>query len=217
MGMTIYALFAASAPSLDPLVGGFAAHVEGWRWTIWEIMWCHTRLAILLFPERSAAKLYRRARRLRKATGNPSVKSASEIAAAAMTPRDLAVDVLPKYTDKGELKLEERMPIAIVGASILPVCLFWFGWTSRASVHWILPIIGSSLFGTASFLLNYLADASPAYAASVLAGNDCIRSMRARSLALLACAFVLIPSLLYKYGEHIRMASKRALHDYNDD
>ena len=33
-------------------------------------------------------------------------------------------------------------------------------------------------------------------------------------LALLACAFVPIPILLYKYGERIRMASKRARHDY---
>ncbi|KAI9430831.1 putative caffeine resistance protein 5 [Lactarius indigo] len=321
-GMTIYGLFATSAPSLGPLVGGFAAHVEGWRWTIWEIMWLAGATLVLLFfffPETSAANiLYRRARRLRKATGNPSIKSASEIAAAAMTARDVAVDALirpfslnfqepivfifniyialiysllyiffesfpivfvgiyhwreqmlglsflgiligtcviippffaylyfvqePKYNTKGELKPEERMPIAIVGALILPICLFWFGWTSRASVHWIVPIIGSSLFGIAALLLfnavlNYLADAYPAYAASVLAGNDCIRSMfgagfplfaramyrnlgvgRASTvLALLACAFVPIPILLYKYGEHIRMASKRARHDYNYD
>jgi len=33
-------------------------------------------------------------------------------------------------------------------------------------------------------------------------------------LALLACAFVPIPVLLYKYGEGIRMASKRARHDF---
>ena len=33
----------------------------------------------------------------------------------------------PKYNDKGELKLEERMPIATVGALLVPICLFWFG------------------------------------------------------------------------------------------
>ena len=83
-------------------------------------------------------------------------------------------------------------------------------------------------------VLNYLADAYPTYAASVLAGNDFIRSMFGAAfplfakamyvnlgvgwastlLALLACAFVPIPILLYKYGERIRMASKRARHDY---
>ncbi|KAI9430829.1 putative caffeine resistance protein 5 [Lactarius indigo] len=319
-GMTLWGLFATCAPSLGPLVGGFAAHVEGWRWTIWEIMWLSGATLVLLFfffPETSAANiLYRRAKRLRKATGNPSIKSASEIAAATMTPRDVAVDILirpfalnfqepivlvlniyigliyallyiwfesfpivfigiyhwreqmlglsflgifvgvfilippffaylyyvqePKYNEKGELKPEERMPIAIVGAFIVPVCLFWFGWTSRASVHWIVPIMGSSLFGMAALLLfnavlNYLADAYPTYAASVLAGNDFIRSMfgagfplfagamyrnlgvgwASTLLALLSCAFIPIPILLYKYGEHIRMASKRARHDYD--
>jgi DHA1 family multidrug resistance protein-like MFS transporter len=232
-GMTLWGVFATCAPSLGPLVGGFAAHVEGWRWTIWEIMWLSGPTLVLLFfffPETSASNiLYRRAKRLRKVTGNPSIKSASEIAAAAMRPRDLAVEVLvrpfalnfqepivlilniyigliyallyiwfesfpivfigiyhwreqmlglsflgifvgtlilippffaylyfvqePKYNDKGELKPEERMPIAIFGAFIVPICLLWFGWSSRANVHWIVPIIGSGLFGIAALLL----------------------------------------------------------------
>ncbi|KAF8259744.1 MFS transporter [Lactarius quietus] len=319
-GMTLWGVFATCAPSLGPLVGGFAAHAEGWRWTIWEIMWLSGATLVLLFfffPETSAsAILYRRAKRLRKATGNPSIKSASEIAAAAMRPRDIAVEVLvrpfalnfqepivlvlniyigliyallyiwfesfpivfigiyhwreqmlglsflgifvgtivlippffaylyfvqePKYNEKGELKPEERMPVAIFGAFIVPISLFWFGWTSRASVHWIVPIIGSGLFGVAALLLfnavlNYLADAYPTYAASVLAGNDFIRSMFGAAfplfagamyrnlgvgwastlLALLSCAFIPIPILLYKYGDRIRMASKRARHDYD--
>jgi DHA1 family multidrug resistance protein-like MFS transporter len=319
-GMTLWGVFATCAPSLGPLVGGFAAHVEGWRWTIWEIMWLSGATLVLLFfffPETSASNiLYRRAKRLRKVTGNPSIKSASEIASAAMRPRDLAVEVLvrpfalnfqepivlvlniyigliyallyiwfesfpivfigiyhwreqmlglsflgifvgtlvlippffaylyfvqePKYNDKGELKPEERMPIAIFGAFIVPICLLWFGWSSRANVHWIVPIIGSGLFGIAALLLfnavlNYLADAYPTYAASVLAGNDFIRSMFGAAfplfagamyrnlgvgwastlLALLSCAFIPIPILLYKYGDRIRMASKRARHDYD--
>jgi DHA1 family multidrug resistance protein-like MFS transporter len=166
-----------------------------------------------------------------------------------------------KYNDKGELKPEERMPIAIVGAFLIHICLFWFRLSSRASVHWIAPIIGSSFFGIAAILLfvsatspalalhlhvtdlshnqnaalNYLADAYPTYAASVLAGNDFIRSMfgaglplftgamyrnlgvgwASTLLALLGCMFVPVPILLYKYGERIRMASKRACHDYD--
>ncbi|KAI0255604.1 major facilitator superfamily domain-containing protein [Lactifluus subvellereus] len=307
-GMTLWALVPFSVVSL-----------QGWRWTIWELLWLSAATFVLLlffYPETSASNiLYRRASRLRKATGNSSIRSASEIAIAAMSPRDLAVDVLvrpitlnfqepivlvlniyigliyallyiwfesfpvvfigiyhwreqllglsflgifvgalivmppffaylyyvqePKYNDKGELKPEERMPVAILGAFLIPICLFWFGWTSRASVHWIVPIIGSSLFSIAALLLfnavlNYLADAYPTYAASVLAGNDFMRSMfgagfplfagamyrnlgvgwASTLLALLACAFVPIPILLYKYGERIRMASKRARHDY---
>jgi DHA1 family multidrug resistance protein-like MFS transporter len=59
----------------------------------------------------------------------------------------------PKYNVNGELKPEERTPVAIVGALLVPVCLFWFGWTSRECVHWIVPIIGSSLFSVAALLL----------------------------------------------------------------
>jgi DHA1 family multidrug resistance protein-like MFS transporter len=84
-------------------------------------------------------------------------------------------------------------------------------------------------------VLNYLADGYPTYAASVLAGNGFIRSMfgagfplfagamyrnlgvgwASTLLALLVCTFVPVPILLYKYGKRIRMASKRAHHDYD--
>ena len=231
-GMTVWGVFAPSAPSLGPLLGSFSARFEGWRLTIWELMWLSgaTLVLLLFFPETSASNiLYCRARRLRKAAGNPSIMSASEIAAAAMSPRDLAADVLvrpsalnfqepivfalnvyigliyallyvwfesfpfvflgiyhwreqllglsslgffvsefivmppffaylhyvqePKYNDEGGLKPEERMPVAVVGVLLVTICFFWFGWTSRESVYWIVPIIGSSLFSVAALLL----------------------------------------------------------------
>ena len=51
-----------------------------------------------------------------------------------------------------------------------------FGWSARPEVHWIVPIIGSAFFSMGAALLfnsvlNYLPDAYPADAASVLAGN----------------------------------------------
>jgi len=45
----------------------------------------------------------------------------------------------PKYNDRDELRPDERIPVAIVGALLVPICLFWFGWASRSSVHWIVP------------------------------------------------------------------------------
>lgn len=42
---------------------------------------------------------------------------------------------------------EFRLPPAIAGAVLVPIGLFWFGWTTYASVHWIVPIIGSAIFG----------------------------------------------------------------------
>jgi multidrug resistance protein len=42
---------------------------------------------------------------------------------------------------------EYRLPPAIVGALLVPAGLFLFAWTTYASVHWIVPIIGSAIFG----------------------------------------------------------------------
>jgi uncharacterized membrane protein YbhN (UPF0104 family) len=42
---------------------------------------------------------------------------------------------------------EFRLPPAILGGVLVPVGLFWFGWTTYASVHWVVPIVGSGIFG----------------------------------------------------------------------
>lgn len=129
----------------------------------------------------------------------------------------------PKFNDKGELQPEWRLPPAFVGGFAIPICLFWFGWSARPDIHWIMPIIGSGFFSIGAFLLfnsvlNYLADAYPAYAASVLAGNDFFRSSFGAAFPLfatamyenegvgnassilggIAIAFIPIPFLLFK-------------------
>ncbi|KAI0044867.1 putative caffeine resistance protein 5 [Auriscalpium vulgare] len=318
-GIAIWGLFGVAAPSMGPLVGGFAVHAKGWKWTIWELMWLSAFTSTILFffyPETSSSNiLYRRAARARRLAQNPAIQSQPEIDAAHMTAGDVAMMMLvrpftlnfqepivlalnmylaliyallycwfesfplvfggvygfapqhigiaylgvlvgslvvippyfaylyyyqePQYTEKGELKPEERMPSAIVGAFFIPLCMFWFGWSARASVHWIMPVIGSAFFSVGGVLLfnsvlNYLADAYPLFAASVLAGNDLMRSMFGAAfplfagamyrhlgigwastlLGLLSCLFVPIPILLYIYGERIRLVSKRARHDY---
>ncbi|THX81670.1 putative caffeine resistance protein 5 [Aureobasidium pullulans] len=145
----------------------------------------------------------------------------------------------PQFDDKGDLKPEKRLPPACVGAFMIPTCLFWFGWSARADIHWIMPIIGSAFFSMGSVLLfnsvlNYLPDAYPEYAASVLAGNDFMRSafgagfpLFARAmyndlgvnwvsstLGFLAIAFIPIPFALYFYGETLRKKySKHARKD----
>lgn len=89
--------------------------------------------------------------------------------------------VEPRFNENGELKPEIRLESAIVGSFCLPICLFWFGWTAKASIPWIVPIIGTSFFIIGAFLsfigvLNYLGDAYPARFASISAGNDLFRS-----------------------------------------
>lgn len=145
----------------------------------------------------------------------------------------------PKFNENGELKPELRLPPAFFGAFAIPICLFWFGWTSRPDIHWIVPIIGTAWFSSGAFLLfnavlNYLADAYPSQAASVMAGNDFLRSnvgagfplfasamfrklgvdWASSLLGFLSIAFIPIPFLLYKYGHILRYKSKYAKKDF---
>jgi hypothetical protein len=43
---------------------------------------------------------------------------------------------------------EFRLPPAIFGSLLVPPGLFMFAWTTYPSIHWIVPIIGSAIFGT---------------------------------------------------------------------
>lgn len=143
-----------------------------------------------------------------------------------------------QFDDQGNVAPEKRLMPALIGCFFVPICLFWFGWSSRPSVHWIVPIIGSGFFGVAAFslfnaVLPYLSDAYPDNVASVLAGNDLMRSAfgagfplfasamfknlgipwASSTLAFLGIAFIPIPFALYKFGKQIRHKSKNARKD----
>lgn len=47
----------------------------------------------------------------------------------------------------GSSEPEFRLPPAIMGALLVPIGIFMFGWTTYRSVPWIVPIIGSAIFG----------------------------------------------------------------------
>ena len=42
---------------------------------------------------------------------------------------------------------EFRLPQVMLGSVLVPAGLFWFAFTTYKSVHWIVPIIGSGVFG----------------------------------------------------------------------
>lgn len=42
---------------------------------------------------------------------------------------------------------EFRLPSVIIGSALVTVGLFWFAWTTLSWVHWIVPIVGSCIFG----------------------------------------------------------------------
>jgi hypothetical protein len=55
--------------------------------------------------------------------------------------------ILKHMAKKGEMKPEYRLPPLVPGAFLIPIGLFWYGWTAEAKVHWILPIIGTCFVG----------------------------------------------------------------------
>lgn len=83
-----YALAAWSAsafagPALGPVMAAFAVTNSSWRWPMYELLIAAGSSFIILFvflPETSADTiLLKRARRLRRSTRNPALRSESEI------------------------------------------------------------------------------------------------------------------------------------------
>ncbi|GAA5936674.1 MFS transporter [Sporobolomyces koalae] len=83
--MAIWSVGAVCGPVLGPVVGAAAAQANGWKWTIWELMWLSGFSFIvmsLFLPETYGPNiLYKRARRLRKLTGNPLIMTKEELEA----------------------------------------------------------------------------------------------------------------------------------------
>lgn len=139
---------------------------------------------------------------------------------------------------EGKAEPEYRLPSAILGSFLVTIGLFWFGWASFPWVHWIMPIIGSGIFGAGTLLVfsgtfSYLVDAYPLYAASSLAANALARCSFAAAfplfglqmyeklgnqwatslLAFLTVAMLPFPYLFYKFGKRIRAHSRMATTD----
>lgn len=82
-GLTFWSCAAYAGPALGPLLSSFAVTRSTWRWSMYELLILGTFTYIMLFfclPETNPETiLLRRAVRLRKLTGNPSLRSQSEI------------------------------------------------------------------------------------------------------------------------------------------
>ena len=131
--------------------------------------------------------------------------------------------------------LEEyrRLPLLCVGGPLYAVSLFWLGWTTRHSIHWMVPCASGLVYGIGidlSFLAlnNYITDAYGIYASSALASSVLSRNVAAALLITLgaypmyeklgvnwACsllgficvALIPIPFVFIKYGPLLRKRS----------
>ncbi|KAJ6160857.1 Major facilitator superfamily domain general substrate transporter [Penicillium chermesinum] len=77
---------------------------------------------------------------------------------------------------------ESRLYFACGASVLLPIGLFWFGWTSYPSIHWISPAlaVGCATMGIFSVYLatfNYLADTYHRFASSAIAAQSCCRNL----------------------------------------
>lgn len=126
-------------------------------------------------------------------------------------------------------KPEFRLPLANIGAFLVPASLFWFAWTVEAEAPWLATIVSTLFYGVGQVLIvncvqNYYIDSFEKYAASAIAAGAVFRSvvggitpLLAPSLfdalgygwgvsvfAFLAVALAPAPVVFYTFGERIR-------------
>ncbi|KAF2716178.1 putative caffeine resistance protein 5 [Polychaeton citri CBS 116435] len=96
--LCVWALAATCGPALGPIISGFSVPAESWRWSLWEILWLSGPIFLVmvtLLPETSSANiLLRRARRLRKLTGDIRLKAQSELDQANTNPSEVIFEAL---------------------------------------------------------------------------------------------------------------------------
>lgn len=123
----------------------------------------------------------------------------------------------------------------------MPVSLLWFAWTTDPSIHPVVPVLASALWGWSFYSLilmtfTYTEDSYKGYSASALAGIGLIRNLFGAGfplfahslytdlgyewagtlLAGLALVLVPIPFVLSRYGRLLREKSPWAREHMDD-
>ena len=130
---------------------------------------------------------------------------------------------------------EGRLYFACIESALLPISLFWFGWTTFPSIPAIVPIlaVGCAQIGIFSIYLavfNYLADVYHRYASSALAAQSFCRNILGAVFPLfsealfrnlgfpgassllggISAILTAVPFVLVLFGPRIRARSKFA-------
>ncbi|PWY73565.1 MFS general substrate transporter [Aspergillus heteromorphus CBS 117.55] len=133
----------------------------------------------------------------------------------------------------GQMKPEDRLPPLVFGCCLIPIGLFWYGWSAEYRLHWIVPISGTFFVGAGIFYVHlvtqvYLVDSYTLYAASAVSAELALRCIFGATIPLAAdplydalglgwgnsllgfIALLFAPSSLFlvKYGERIRTNPK---------
>lgn len=96
---------------------------------------------------------------------------------------------LKSGTAWAQLEEYRRLPLACIGAPAIPIALFWLGWSSKLSIHPVMPMMSGVSFGFGYLLIfialnNYLTDAYKQFSASAAAAASTSRSIFAVFLPL---------------------------------
>lgn len=127
---------------------------------------------------------------------------------------------------------EARVRMGTIAGITFPISLFWFAWTTYSSIHPVVPLLATALWGWSYYTLilmtfQYVEDAYKHYSASALAVLGFVRNMAGGGfplfgnqmfenegyqwagsiLAFLALVMVPIPFVLERFGERLRKRS----------
>ncbi|KAI5303476.1 hypothetical protein KEM56_007504 [Ascosphaera pollenicola] len=96
-------------------------------------------------------------------------------------------------TNPGEPLPEARLYTAIPGSILFAAGLFWYGWSSKAANHWMVPTLGVGATGMGIFSIymavaNYLEDSYEKYASSALSAAAFGRNLFGAFLPLASTA-----------------------------
>lgn len=101
---------------------------------------------------------------------------------------------------------EFRIPSMFVGSLLIPIGLFWYGWSAQARLHWIMPDIGITIFAAGSItclqcMQAYIIDSYTRFAASGMAAVIVLRSLAGFGFPLFAP--YMYQSLGYGWGNSV--------------
>ena len=113
---------------------------------------------------------------------NGAVFASMSVGAILSTILSIYQEKVARHYGKMSSTPEGRLYFSCIESALMPIGLFWFGWTSSPSIHWIVPTlaIGCATMGIFSIYLsvfNYLADTYHRYASSALAAQSFCRNM----------------------------------------
>ncbi|KAF2795314.1 major facilitator superfamily transporter, partial [Melanomma pulvis-pyrius CBS 109.77] len=139
-----------------------------------------------------------------------------------------------KKKHEGWTRPENRVPLIVPGAIMMPIGLLWYGWAAEQKLHWIVPDVGIAIFGCGYIVGGtaaqaYIVEAFLDHTASAGAATQLLRNVFAFAfpiwgptlysrlgygwgdtvMAVIGICFGIPgPFILWKYGEKLRAKGK---------